>query len=61
MDIEPSFNDQSASSVTVCDVKYTSCAVQGQLYCQWAVPTFCARCISLRSLEAGGVLWKCSD
>lgn len=38
----PSFNDQSASSVTVCNVKYISCPVQCQLSCQWAVLKFCA-------------------
>lgn len=56
----PSFKHQSASSVTACSVKYISCPVQCQL-CQWAVPQFCFRGISLWSLEAGGVLWKCSD
>lgn len=47
--------------VSVCNVKYISCPVQCQLDCQWAVPKFCAQCISLQSLEAGGVLGKCSD
>lgn len=56
----PSFKHQSASSVTACSVKYISCPVQCQL-CQWAVPQFCFRGISLWSLEAGGILWKCSD
>lgn len=52
----PSFSHQNASSITACSVKYISCPVQCQLYCQWAVPKFCARVISLQSLEAGGVL-----
>lgn len=61
MDIDPSFSDQSASTVTVCNVKYIFCPVQCQVYCQWAVPKLCAWCIFLQSLEAGGVLWKCSE